>query len=100
MASVQGIFKIRRYWLRYDTPDAVLATLNYRRGTHMDVNQHNGPYQGAGRAYYVDINYYGDSARNLTLMELKYADYIFDRQEITYVVEGDDGLDIPDLTSE
>lgn len=90
MASVQGIFKIRRYWLRYDTPDAVLATLNYRRGTHKIPNG------VAGRAPYVDINYWGDSDRNLTLMELKYADYIFDREEITYTVEGDDGLGEPD----
>lgn len=85
---VEGSFKIRRYWLHFNTPESVLATLNWRMGTYKTPKV----YATWGRAPYVDINYYGDSDRNLTLMELKYADHILDREEIVYTVEGDDGL--------
>ena len=77
-----GTFKIRRYWFNTDTPADVLATLNHRWGNPRDLI----------RAPYVDINYYGDGDRNITLMEMRYSEYIMDREEIVYTVEGDDGL--------
>ena len=92
MTQVTATFKIRRYWLKYDTPESVLATLNWRMGTREGISG-SGTF---GRAPYVDINYWGESDRNLTLMELKYADNIFDREEISYTVKGDDGLGEPD----
>ena len=86
--KVEGTFKLRRYWLHYKTPQSVLDTLNWRMGTYQSPKG----YPKWGRAPYVDVNYYGESDRNLTLMELKYADHIFDREELVYTVEGDDGL--------
>ena len=78
-----GTFKIRRYWLNPKTPADVLATLNHRWG---------GEGFAGPKAPYVDINYFGDGDRNLTFMELKYAEWIDSREEITYTLEGDDGL--------
>ena len=82
MTQVEGTFKIRRYWLSYDTPMAVLNTLNWRMGDRGSTR----------RAPYVDIFYYGDSDRDLTLMELRYCEWIDSREEIVYTVTGDDGL--------
>lgn len=88
MVNVTGTFKIRRYWLAYNIPQDVIDTLNVRIGTYISPLG----IAASGRTYYVDINYYGESDRDLTLMELRYADYILDREEIVYTVEGDDGL--------
>lgn len=97
MATVTGTFKIRRYWLKVNTPWALLNTLNVRLGVYHDIKDGSLHRIGA-QLPYVDVNYFGDSDRNLTLMELKCAEYIEAREEITYTVEGDDGLDILDLT--
>jgi hypothetical protein len=86
MTQVQSTFNIRRFWFNYNTPENILAGINWHMGTHFGVNS------VAGRAPYVDIHYWGDSDRNITIMELKYSDYIFAREELTYTLEGDDGL--------
>jgi hypothetical protein len=80
--QIQATFKIRRYWLKADTPNDVLATLNYRWGNP----------RGYIKAPFVDINYWGDGDKTLTMMELKYGEWIDERQEISYTVEGTDGL--------
>ena len=80
--KASGTFHIRRYWLKTDTPQDVLNTLRYSWGQ---------PKGGVG-APYVDIDYFGEGDRNLTFMEIKYAEYIHSREEITYTLEGDDGL--------
>lgn len=87
--QVSGTFKLRRYWLDYSTPQSVLDTLNWRMGTYRNPLSE---YAKWGRTYYVDISYYGDSDRNLTLMEMRYAEYIYDREELVYTVDCDDGL--------
>ena len=79
--KVQGTFRVRRYWFKFMTPREVLDTLNFRWGS-----------RGTAHTPYVDINYWGDTDRNLTMMELRYAEWIDDREEIVYTVEGDDGL--------
>ena len=84
--EVSAEFKIRRYILANNTPDSILATLNYKwSSASMGMKSVGHPY--------VDINYFGDSDRDLTLMELRYGDYIVERQELTYRVTGDDGLE-------
>lgn len=80
---VQGTFNIKRFWLREDTPREVLAGLHWRQGEYGDFEE---------ILRYVDINYYGDTDRDITIMELKYGDWIHDREILTYTVEGDDGL--------
>lgn len=83
--KVEGTFHIKRYWLRHETPREVLATLHWRSGFYPTGNQ--------GLAYkYVDVNYYGDSDKDITLMELRYAEWIHDREMLAYTVEGDAGL--------
>lgn len=86
--DIEETFYIRRYWLRTNTPKDVLDTLNYRRGTYHDPDGRG----GAGNVPYVDINYYGEGDKTLTMMELKYAEWIADRQQISYTVTGSDGL--------
>ena len=81
--KITETFHIRRYWFQPLTPTEVLATLNWRWGNPRDLV----------KAPYVDVNYWGEGDRNLTLMELRYSDWIEDREEITYTVEGDDGLE-------
>ena len=81
MTEVTGNFTIRRYWLKPSTPADVLATLNWKRG----IYQHK-------EMPYVSISYYGESDRDITMMELRYTDWIETRQEIHYSVSGDDGL--------
>ena len=80
--KITETFKIRRYWLHFDTPQDVLATLRYRWGNPRDTV----------KAPYVDIQYWGEGDKTLTMMELKYSEWIDQRQEIQYTVEGDDGL--------
>jgi hypothetical protein len=82
---VQGTFNIKRFWLKYDTPRDVLAGLNWHSGVY--GSRKDGPI-----LRYVDVNYYGDTDRDITIMELKYGDWIHDREILTYTVEGDDGL--------
>jgi hypothetical protein len=41
---------------------------------------------------YVDINYHGAGDKLLTMMELRYGEWITEREELSYTVEGDDGL--------
>lgn len=84
--KVSGTFNIRRYWLKFNTPREVLATLYWRSGFYTTGNQ-------GLECKYVDVNYYGDSDKDITLMELKYAEWILDRELLTYTVEGDDGLE-------
>ena len=84
--EVSAEFKIRRYILSNTTPDSVLSTLNYKWSTS------GMGYKSIGCPY-VDITYYGDMDRDLTLMELRYSEWIVDREEITYTVTGDDGLE-------
>ena len=80
--NVEGTFKVRRFWLMSNTPRDVIATLNnVRQGLLEQV-----------RLPYVDISYFGESDRDITFMELKYGDYIVERQNIVYKVTGDDGL--------
>lgn len=81
--EITETFYIRRYWLDVNTPQDVLDTLNYRTGTKK-LSSH--------RTYYVDINYHGDSDKMLTMMELRYGEWIEDKQELSYTVTGDDGL--------
>ena len=78
---VEATFNIRRYWLKPETPRSVLDTLNYRTGSQNGLIRR-----------YVDINYYGETDRLITMMELRYAEWILDREMITYTVSGDDGL--------
>lgn len=85
--KVQGTFRVRRYWLQVITPTDILNTLNFRWGVHKDP-VHN----GGVHLPFVDISYWGDSDKNITLMELRYSEWIADREEIVYTVEGDDGL--------
>jgi hypothetical protein len=85
--KVTATFNIRRYWLHKNTPADVLATLNVRKSR---LNLDGKFYL---EAPYVDINYWGEGDRAITLMELRYADWILSREMITYNVEGDDGLD-------
>lgn len=83
--KITETFHIRRYILSHETPDDVLATLNYKWSkASMGMKTAGHPY--------VDINYHGDSDKSLTMMELRYGEWIVDRQELTYTVEGDDGL--------
>jgi hypothetical protein len=82
---VQGTFNIKRFWLKPDTPREVLAGLHW----HSEVY---GSRKDGSILRYVDVNYYGDTDRDITLMELKYGDWIHDREILTYTVEGDDGL--------
>ena len=82
--KIQATFHIRRYWLRLDTPADILDTLNTRYGLPQGSRYTTCPY--------VDIAYMGAGDRLLTLMELKCAEWITDRQEVGYTVEGDDGL--------
>ena len=87
---VQAKFNIKRFWLKNHIPREVLATLEWRSGMY----SHNLPKYDSHPhpRRYVDINYYGETDKNITLMELKYGDWIYDRQILTYTVEGDDGL--------
>ena len=80
--NITETFHIRRYWFRLYTPAEVLATLNHRWGNPKDLI----------RAPYVDINYHGEGDKMLTMMELKYSEWIDSREELSYTVEGDDGL--------
>lgn len=80
--EVRSTFKIRRYWLRLDTPSDVLDTLNYKDGVLDRMPR-----------FYVDIEYFGDSDKNLTFMELRYGEHVHSRTELTYTLAGDDGLD-------
>jgi hypothetical protein len=82
--QITETFRIRRYWLQPDTPADVLATLNHRWGLPQGSRYNQCPY--------VDINYWGAADRQLTLMELKYSEWVTLREEITYTVQGDDGL--------
>lgn len=84
--KITETFRIRRYWFKPDTPQDVLDTLNYRLGNPKDFF----------RAPYVDVQYWGEADRTLTMMELRYAEWIDQRQEISYTVEGDDGLNYED----
>ena len=86
--KVSSTFKIRRYWFDPDTPKEVLDTLNFRYGDYPDKI-----FRRQLHLRYVDVNYWGDSDKNLTIMELKYGDWIINREELEYTVEGDDGLD-------
>lgn len=81
--KITSTFKIRRYWLKDDTPKDVLATLNWKEGT----------FENKAVAY-VTVNYHGESDRDITVMELRYSDWILARELLTYNVEGDDGLDL------
>lgn len=84
--EVKGTFNIRRYWLKKDTPQSVLSTLNYQHSRlEIAKNQYI-------HACYVDVNYYGESDRAITMMELRYGDWVLQREMITYTVTGDDGL--------
>lgn len=85
MAVVQGTFKIRRYWLDRDHPSELHDTLNLQYGYRKFSKYTTTPY--------VDINFYGDNDKNCTMMELRYGEWIIDREELTYTVEGDDGLE-------
>ena len=80
--KLQQTFHIRRYWLSTATPQDVLNTLRYSWGQP----------KGKFGMPYVDINYYGEGDKTLTIMELRYSEWIADREEITYTLEGDDGL--------
>lgn len=94
--KVSSTFKIRRYWLDHLVPEWVLAQLNVKWGFYpKDGNLRQNPrYKSKDlRLWYVDINYWGESDKNLTIMELKYGDWVIDREEIEYTVEGDDGLE-------
>jgi hypothetical protein len=82
LMKITETFHIRRYWLNIRTPDDVLDTLNWRWGNPRSLV----------KAPYVDINYHGDSDKMLTMMELKYAEWIDHREEVSYTVEGYDGL--------
>jgi hypothetical protein len=86
--QVSATFYIRRYWFKPDTPASVLDTLNIRWGAY---NTTNGQL-GYGNMPYVDVNYWGESDRALTVMELKYAEWVLAREFISYSVSGDDGL--------
>lgn len=79
---IQETFNIRRYWLKPNTPIDVLETLRHRWGNPRDYV----------KAPYVDIQYWGDTDKTLTMMELRYAEWIEQREEIGYTVTGDDGL--------
>lgn len=81
---IRSTFHIRRYWLEKETPEDVLKTLNHRWGLQPNTAHLITPY--------VDINYHGEGDKLLTMMELKCSDWITNREEITYTVEGDDGL--------
>lgn len=81
--KISETFHIRRYWISEDIPQDMLDTLNWHWGFKKFANK---------RSYYVDVNYHGDSDKMLTMMELKYTEWITDREELTYTVEGDDGL--------
>lgn len=96
MTLVQSIFKIRRYWLKRNTPQTVLDTLNIRAGTYYEPDGSG----AAGMMPYVDVHYWGDGDKNLTMMELRYGDWVMDRQELTYTLEGDDGLEDPDADTD
>lgn len=92
MSLVQSTFKLRRYWFKRNTPWAVLDTLHIRTGTYREPDGSG----AAGNMPYVDVHYWGDGDRNLTMMELRYSDWILAREELAYVLEGDDGLADPD----
>jgi hypothetical protein len=80
--NVEGTFKVRRFWLKANTPRELMDTLNNVRVGMLQMD----------RLPYVDIDFYGESDRNITFMELKYGDWVVERQDITYVVRGDDGI--------
>jgi hypothetical protein len=80
--KITETFHIRRYWMKILTPKDVLDTLHWRWGNPKDLL----------RAPYVDVSYHGEGDKLLTMMELKYSEWIDTREEITYTVEGDDGL--------
>lgn len=80
--KVSATFRIRRYWLKFDTPSDVLSTLNYRWGNP----------RGTVRLPYVDIQYWGEADKTLTMMELRYGEWVDHREELSYTLEGDDGL--------
>lgn len=80
--KLEHTFHVRRYWLKPLTPNEVLDTLNWRWGNPRDFV----------KAPYVDINYWGPDDKTLTMMELRYSDWIDSREEISYTVAGDDGL--------
>jgi hypothetical protein len=80
--KITSTFHIRRYWFNHKTPADVLATLRHRWGN----------LRGTEQNPYVDINYIGEGNKLMTMMELKYAEWIVEREEISYDVEGDDGL--------
>jgi hypothetical protein len=75
-------FTLWRYWFRRETPEAVLDTFGVRTGA-----RNLGPYQP-----YTDVYVTGAHDRRLTMMELRYSDWIEDREFITYTDEVDDGL--------
>ena len=81
--NVQGTFIVRRFWFKFDTPKEVLGTLNnVRWGNPRDYV----------RAPFVEVNFYSETDRNITFMELKYSEWIDERQDIQYTYTGDDGL--------
>lgn len=80
--EVTGTFNIRRYWFKQDTPRSVLDNLNFKLGN----------WTGFERNPYVDVNYYGESDRAITIMELRYSEWVISREMLTYTVTGDDGL--------
>lgn len=80
--NVEGTFKVSRFWLQANTPRELMDTLNNVRVGMLQMD----------RLPYVDIDFYGETDRNITFMELKYGDWVVERQDITYVVRGDDGI--------
>ncbi len=82
--KLEHTFYIRRYWFSNDTPEDIMNTLNWRRGWEV-----SGKYRGQ----YVDVHYIGEADKSITMMELRYAEWIVDRESISYTVEGDDGLE-------
>ena len=92
---ISSTFKIRRYWLDHLVPEWVINQLNVRWGFYpKDGTLRQTPRYTSKdlRLYYVDVNFYGEGDKNCTMIELKYGEYIIDREELTYTVEGDDGL--------
>jgi hypothetical protein len=82
MVKVTSTFYIRRYWFDPKTPADVLATLNYRWGNLRSTEKNP----------YVDIHYINEENKLMTMMELKCSEWIVRREELNYILEGDDGL--------
>lgn len=84
--QVRATFKIRRYWLKRDTPSDIIARLNVR-SSRFEIARNQ-----VIDCLYVDINYFGDGDPAITRMELLYGEWVLAREAIEYSVEGDDGL--------